>query len=178
MERHPGRLHNRFLGDPVEWILRNAPCDVVLAEDHEFDSVSEITVLTDRSPYDPSKVRIADALANEMDATVRLVYATKSSESSDLRQGIEEYHDELVALCSVPVTTEIIETDGTDQELIAIAQTASFLVMSRTHKFRHQLRSSQVDRVIDAVECPALGVYAHESDRPGLLGRLVERFVF
>lgn len=178
MERHPGRLRHRFLGSPVEWILRHAPCDVVLVEDREFDTVSEITVLTDRSPYDPSKVRIADALASELGVTVRLVYAVESSATTDFKQTIEDYHSELVELCSAPVTTEIVETDGSLRELISLAQTAEFLIVSRNHKLRYEFRSSLIDRVIDAVECPALGVHTHESERPGILGRLIERLFF
>ncbi|WP_101296120.1 amino acid permease [Halegenticoccus soli] len=178
MERQPGRLRHRFLGSPVEWILRHAPCDVVLVEDREFDDVSEITVLTDQGPYDPSKVRIADALASELGVAVRLVYAVESSVTTDFKRTIEDYHSELVDLCSAPVTTEIAETDGSIQDLSSIAQSAEFLVMSRNHKLRYEFQSSPTDRVIDAVECPALGVHTHESDRPGLLGRLVERIVF
>lgn len=178
MERHPGRLRHRFVGNPVEWILRHSPCDVVLVEDRAFDDVSEITVLTDRSPYDPSKVGIADALASELGATIRLVYAVEPSATSDFRETIDDYHSELIELCSAPVTTEIIETDGSLRELISIAQSAEFLVMSRNHKLRYEIRTSFVDRVIDAVECPALGVHTHESERPGILGRLIERLVF
>lgn len=178
MERHPGRLRHRFLGSPVEWILRHAPCDVVLVEDREFDDVSEITVLTDRSPYDPSKVRIADALASELGATVRLVYTVESSAATDFKRTIDDYHSELDELCSAPVTTEIVETDGSLRDLISIAQTAEFLIMSRNHKLRYKFRSSLIDRVIDTVECPALGVHTHESDRPGIVGRLIERLVF
>ncbi|MFC7225683.1 amino acid permease [Halalkalicoccus sp. GCM10025322] len=178
MERHPGRFRHRFFGSPVEWILRHAPCDVVLVEDREFETISEVTVLTDRSPYDPSKVRIADALASELNATVRLVYAVEASATTDFKQTIEDYHTELVELCSAPVTTEVVTTDGSTQELITIAQTAEFLVMSRNHKLRYEIKSSPVDRVIDAIDCPSIGVHTHESDRPGFLGRIIERLVF
>jgi amino acid transporter/nucleotide-binding universal stress UspA family protein len=178
MERHPGRLHHQFFGKPVEWILRKAPCDVVLVEDRSFDTVSEVTVLTDRSPYDPSKVRIADALASEVGATVRLVYTVQPSATTDFRETIEEYHSELIDLCSAPVATEIVETDGSVQELVAIAQRAEFLIMSRNHKLRYEFRRSRVDRVLDTVECPAVGVHAHKSERAGLPDRVFERIAF
>ena len=88
MERYPGGLRHRFFGSSVEWILRRAPCDVVLVEDREFDSVAEITVLTDQGPYDPSKVRVADALASELGATVRLVYAVESPATNEFKETI------------------------------------------------------------------------------------------
>jgi amino acid transporter/nucleotide-binding universal stress UspA family protein len=178
MERHPGRLEHHFIGSPVEWILRHAPCDIVLAEDRLFDSVSEITVLTDQSPYDSSKVQIADALASELGATVRLVYAVESSAATDFKRTIDDYHSELVDLCSAPVTTEIVETDGSVQDLISIAQTAEFLILSRNYRLSHEIRDSVSDQITDAVEVPVLGVHTHESDRPGLLGRILERLVF
>ena len=178
MERKPGRLQHLIVGNPVEWILRHSPCDVVLVEDRDFDTVSEITVLTDRTPYDPSKVRIADALASELGASVRLVYAVESSATSDFKETIDDYHAELVDICSAPVTTEIVETDGSLAELISVARTAEFLVMSRNHRMKYIVRTSLVDRVLDAVDVPALGVHTHESDRPGLFGRLVERLFF
>jgi amino acid transporter len=178
MERKPGRLQHLLVGNPVEWILRHSPCDVVLVEDRDFDTVSEITVLTDRTPYDPSKVRIADALAGELGASVRLVYAVQSTASSDFRATIDDYHDELVGICSAPVTTEVVETDGSLAELISVARTAEFLVVSRNHRLKHVVRSSLADRVLDTVDVPALGVHTHESDRPGLFGRVVERFLF
>jgi len=178
MERSPGGLRQQFVGTPVGWILRHAPCEVVLVEDREFAAVSEVTVLTDRSPYDPAKVRIADALATEFDATVRLVYATETPVAADFRQTIDDYHSELVDLCSAPVTAEIVETDGSLTDLIETARTAEFLVMSRNYRLRDELRGSSVDRIIDAVDSPALGVHTHESERPGLLGRIAERLLF
>lgn len=178
MERHPGRLRHHFIGNPMEWILRHAPAEVVLVEDRGYDTVSEITVLTDRSPYDPEKVRIADALAREMGATIRLVYAIESSAATSFRETIGDYHTDLVDLCSAPVTTEIVETDGSLQDLIDIARSAEFLVLSRNYRLRHELRDSLSDKVIDAVQIPALSVHTHESDRPGLVRRIVERLVF
>ncbi|ELY66544.1 universal stress protein [Natrinema versiforme] len=179
MERQPGGLRHQFIGSPIEWVLHRAPCDVVLVEDRDFDAVGEVTVLTDRSPFDPSKVRIADALATELDATVRLVYAIESSASTDLRRTIEDYQDELVDLCSAPVTTEIVETDGSVEGLITVAQTAEFLVIGRDGgRLQTVLGNDLADRLIDATESPALGVHAHDTHRPGLLGRIVERFVF
>ncbi|QSW98483.1 universal stress protein [Haloterrigena alkaliphila] len=178
MERHPGRLSHQFIGSPIEWILRHAPCDVLLVEDRAFDDVSEITVLTDQSPYDPSKVRIADALAGELGATVRLVYAIDESATTDFKRTLDDYHSELVDLCSAPVTTEIVETDGSVDDLITIAASTEFLVLSRNYRLSHELRDSVSDQVIDAVEIPVLGVHTHESKRPGPLGRLVERYVF
>ncbi|WP_247729926.1 amino acid transporter [Halovivax limisalsi] len=178
MERQPGGLRHRFIGSPVEWILRRAPCDVVLVEDRPFDEIDTITVLADQSPYDPAKVRIADALASEMDATIDLVYAVEGASTGDFERTIADYHAELAALCTAPVTTEIVETDGSARDLIELGRSAEFLIMSRTPGLRNELRDGLADRVIESVECPALGVHAHESDRPGLLGRLVERFVF
>jgi len=178
MERHPGRLSHQFIGSPIEWILRHAPCDVILAEDRAFDDVSEITVLTDRSPYDPSKVQIADALAGELGATIRLVYAVEQSVTSDFKETLDDYHGELTELCSAPVTTEIVETDGSVEDLITVAGTAEFLVLSRNYRLRHELRDSVSDQIIDTVQIPALGVHTHEAERPGLLGRLLERVVF
>jgi amino acid transporter/nucleotide-binding universal stress UspA family protein len=178
MERHPGRLSHQFIGSPIEWILRHAPCDVILAEDRAFDDVSEITVLTDQSPYDPSKVQIADALAGELGATIRLVYAVEQSVTSDFKETLDDYHSELTALCSAPVTTEIVETDGSIEDLITVAQTAEFLVLSRNYRLRHELRDSVSDQIIDTVQIPALGVHTDEAERPGLLGRLLERIVF
>ncbi|WP_049928510.1 universal stress protein [Halopiger goleimassiliensis] len=177
LERRPDYLEQQFLGGSIEWILRHAPCDVLLAEDRSFDDVSEITVLTDRGPYDPSKVRIADALASELGATIRLVYAVEESATSDFKETLDDYHEELVALCSAPVTTEIVETES-DEDLIGVAESAEFLVTSRNYRLGHELRESTTDRIIDAVNVPAVGVHTHESKRPGLIGRLVERFVF
>lgn len=178
MERQPG-LRHQFLGSPTEWILHRAPCDVVLVEDRDFEQVSEVTVLTDRSPYDPSKVKIADALAEELDATVRLVYAVDTSAPADLRQTIHDYQTELVEICSAPVTTEIVEADDRLRDLITVAETAEFLVVGLNgNGLRYVFLDSPEDKLIDAVASPALGVHAHESGRPGLLGRLVERVVF
>ncbi|OLZ40675.1 amino acid transporter [Natrinema saccharevitans] len=179
MERQPGGLRHQLIGSPVEWILEHAPCDVVLVEDRDFDAVSEVTVLTDRSPFDPSKVRIADALAGEFDATVRLVYAVESSASADLKRTVEEYQAELSELCSASVTTELVETDGSVSALIDIARDAEFLVVGRSGgRLRPVFGNDLADRLIDATDSPALGVHAHESRRPGLVGRIVERFVF
>ncbi|MFW5959272.1 MAG: amino acid permease [Natronomonas sp.] len=179
MERQPGGLRGLFVGTPVEWILHHAPCNVVLVEARrQIDPVSEITVITDQTPYDPAKVGIADAVASEMGATVRLVYVVESSAASDLRRTIDEYQTELSDLCSASVVTEIVETDGSLEELISTAGDAEFLVLSRTHRTRDIFGENPADRVIDAVESPVLGIHVHESERPGFLGRLLERFLF
>lgn len=73
---------------------------------------------------------------------------------------------------------EIVEAEGSVEDMISIAQTAEFLILSRNYRRQHELRDSLSDQIIDAVQCPALGVHTHESDRPGIVGRVIERLVF
>ena len=62
--------------------------------------------------------------------------------------------------------------------MIAIGETAEFLILSRNYRLRHELQDSLSDQIIDAIGSPALGVHTHESDRPGIVGRIIERIVF
>ncbi|SEV87768.1 amino acid permease [Halobacterium jilantaiense] len=163
------RLRSRLLGDPIDWVVRHAPCDVLLVENRGYDSPQNVVLEGDGGPYDPATVAVADTLAGAAAGHVTLRFPLSETHPDTRQATIHAYQDELAGLLSAPVRTADLRPDG--------GQTPDPDVVVRTG-FRQRVGGGRGDHTPTAVDCTEVTVYPHESRQPGLLRRLAERLVF
>ncbi len=170
-EHEPLRLRSRVLGDPIDWVVRHAPCNVLLVDLQEYEAPEKIALADESGPYAPLAVSVAEAIAGANDGAVTLWHLPAEEATDERDQTIEEYQADLAAMLSVPVRTEQVRTDGGQSSL-------PDLLVRRGQD--HRLRSSLVNSHERFPEpaCTTITVYPHSSDRPGLLRRFIERRVF
>ncbi|MBZ6496955.1 amino acid permease [Natrinema longum] len=178
LERSDEPLYAPIFGTTVEWISRNAPCDVLLIEDRDLDQIESVAVITNRGPFDPQKITVANAVAGEAGGSIELVYPLESTAAEAQHETIDEYLAELESLCTVPVNRSIIETDDPEQDFVLMTNSADILIIGTDGgRIRGNLFGRPADRIIDNIDCTAIQV---ESKREGSgpLRRIVERIVF
>ncbi|MDS0476798.1 amino acid permease [Natrinema sp. 1APR25-10V2] len=178
LERSDEPLYAPIFGTTVEWITRNAPCDVLLVEDRDVEQIDSVTVVTDRGPFDPQKITVANALASEAGGHIDLVYPLGTTATATQRGTVNEYLAELESLCSVPVNRSIIETNDPERDFVSVTTADEILVIGTDGgRIRGNLFGRPADRIIDGVDCTAVQVKSKQN-KSGLLRQLVERLVF
>ena len=178
MERRPERLHTSVFDDEVGWIRRHAPCDVVELEDRGLEDVETVAVVSDRGPYDPAKVAVADALAAESDAAVRLLFAVSPGAPPQQRKTVQDYLGELESRISSPVSSEVIEGDDRALSLTDAAGDAGIVVVGAGDSgLKAAVFGEPSERVIEEVGATAVAVKG-ENGRAGRLRGFVESRVF
>ena len=164
------RLRSRLIGDPIDWMVRHAPCDVLLVDNQGYDSPQEIELLGDGSPFDPTAIAVTDtvAVANDGQVTLRFLPSTTPAEKRE--RTVQEYRDELAGLLSVSV--ELDTTPTAD----AVASTPDVRIQRGAD---YRLRGAFLDRKPRAPSnCTAITVYPEKANQPGFVRRLVERVLF
>ncbi|WP_323191926.1 amino acid permease [Halostella sp. PRR32] len=178
LERADDPLYAPLLGSNIEWVSRHAPCDVLLIEERDLAGIDAITVVTDRGPFDPQKIAIADALASEAGARIDLLYPVERNATTAQRETVEDYLSELESLCSVPVKRSVVSTDDPTEDFVAVTDPADVLIIGTDGGRIHgNLFGRPADWIVDKVDCTAIQVQPNGS-RPGLFRRLFERVVF
>jgi nucleotide-binding universal stress UspA family protein len=178
MERSDDPLYAPVFGTSIEWVTREAPCDVLLIEDRDIDRIDAVTVVTDRGPFDPRKIAVANALAGEAGASIDLVYPLDSAATETRRETIDEYLGELESLCSVPVNRSLVQTDDPERDFVSVTAPSDVLVIGTDGgRIRGNLFGRPADRIVDSVDCTAIQVESNR-ERSGPLRRVVERVVF
>lgn len=180
LERDRTQLHERIFGNETDWLLKNAPCDVMLVEDRGFDGADEIAVVAARGAYDPIKLLIADAVAEETGASIHLIQALGEDAPESQREDVEQYHQELISICTVEARSSVIETDDRVAGLARFVGDADLLVTGvDSSGLRSRLFGSPSNQLVESVECAAVMVQGHDSTRAqGLLGRVLMNYVF
>ena len=79
LERESSLLGSTLPASELDWVVRHAPCDVLLFDGETDTYATDVAVVTDRSRHDPAKVRIADEIAAANGGTVHLVYGVSPS---------------------------------------------------------------------------------------------------
>ncbi len=160
----------QVLADPVE-VVRHAPCGVLLVDNVGYDSPEHVVLSGRSGPYPPLAVDVASAVAAANGGELSLWYPADHEGTDEYRQTIEDYQSELSELLSVPVRVESSRADG-------------------GHPSQPDLlvRPGADDRLRDALfddrptfpnpGCTTVTVYPHESRRPPLARRLLERVTF
>ena len=170
-EHEPLRLRSRLLGDPIDWVVRHAHCDVLLVDNLGYDAPERIAIADDGGPYPPLAVSVAEAIAEANDGSVTLWFRDDAGTTDERRRTMEDYKDDLAELIAVPVRAERVRTDGG-------TPTPPDLLVRRGAD--HRLRSVLVDRgqAFSDPGCTTVTVYPHESRMPSLGRRLLERGAF
>ena len=66
-EHEPLRLRSRLLGDPIDWVVRHATCDVLLVDNLGYDSTGRVVLVDDGGPPAPLPTSVASTLATAAD---------------------------------------------------------------------------------------------------------------
>jgi amino acid transporter/nucleotide-binding universal stress UspA family protein len=170
-EHEPLRLRSRLLGDPIDWVVRHAHCDVLLVDNLGYDRPARIALSSDGGPYPPLAVNVAEAVAAAEGSELSLWYPENAAESDQYKRTIGEYQSELSELLSVPVRSELFRADGGQPS------TPDVVVRRGADE---RLRNVLFDDgpVFPSPGCTTITVYPHESSRPRLGRRLLERVTF
>jgi amino acid transporter len=170
-EHEPLRLRSRLFGDPIDWVVRHAPCDVLLVDNLGYDGPEHVALSGDNGPYPPLAVNVAEATAAANAGSVSLWYPADRERTDQYRRTLDEYQSDLSSLLSVPVHVESGRTDGG-------RPIEPDLVVRRGVDDR--LRAALFDDrpVFPTPGCTTVTVYPHENRRPTLARRLLERITF
>ena len=180
IERDRAEFHRRLFGGETEWILDNAPCDVVMVEDRGFDGADEIAVVASRGAYDPLKLLVADAIAEETGAGINLVQALPENAPDSQRETVERYHTDLISICTVPARSTVIETDDRTKGLARFVGDADLLVTGVDRAgISGRVLGRPGNELVDSVDCTALMVQTHDDrDKGGVVRRLLMDHLF
>ncbi|MFP8955638.1 amino acid permease [Natrialbaceae archaeon A-CW3] len=178
-ERRQADFHRRLFGGETDWLLENAPCDVVLVEDDGFDGADEVAVVANRGAYDPLKLLFADAVAEETGAEINLLQAIPADAPESQRETVERYHEELLSILTVPARSTVIETDDEIRGLARFVGDADLLVtgVDRTG-LSARLLGRPGNRLVDSVDVTAAMVQSRDGRRSGLFERLLMDHLF
>ncbi len=174
------RLRTLF-GRDTDWIMKNAPCDVVFVQHAHPVEVDEIAIVTDRSPFnDPLKVELADSMADVLGARVRFLFPVEENASDELLETIEDYHADLDDLCTVPVESTIVQADDAVDGLKRELASADLVMLSTvTHRRLPDLLVEQrADRIAGVLEQPVLLVHSKKTRRGSFLRPVLDRVLF
>ncbi|NHN43245.1 amino acid permease [Halorubellus sp. JP-L1] len=170
-EHEPLRLRSRVIGDPIDWVVRHAPCDVILVDNLGYDDPEYVVLSGDSGPYDPLAVAVSEAVAGGNGGHVSLWFPDEVDGTDEREQTLRDYQSELSEQLSVPVVVEAVQADGGRPG-------DGDLVVRRGQD--HRLRSAALDDrpTYPSPGCTTVTVYPRSSRRPGILRRIVERNVF
>ena len=174
VERRVEEFHELYGEGLNEHVLRNAPCSVLLVEDRGFDGADEVAVATNSGTYDPVKLLVADAIAEETGATLTLLQTVPEGVSEDRRAVVQEYHDELSRILTAPVHSRILETDDRIEGLSRFAESADLLVTTTERRgLRGAVFGRPGDRLVDSVDCTAVMVQPPDKRQSGFIQRVL-----
>ena len=174
LERRVEELYELYRGGLNKYVLKNAPCAVLLVEDRGFDGADEIVVGTNSGTYDPVKLLVANEIAEGTGATLTLLQTVPADASDERRAVVQEYHDNLRRILTVDADSRVLETDDRVEGLSRFAESADLLVTTTQRRGLQGVVSGYPgDRLVDNVDCTAVMVQPPDKRRSGLIQRAV-----
>ncbi|GAB7090101.1 APC family permease [Halorubrum luteum] len=174
LERRVEELHELYGEGLNEHVLKNAPCGVLLVEDRGFEGADEIAVATSRGVYDPEKLLVADAIAEETGATLTLLQTVPEGAPDERKRAVQQYHDELRRVLTVTADSRILETDDRVEGLAQYANAADLLVTTTERRgLRGAVFGRPGDRLVDTVDITAIMVQPADQRQTGLIQRVL-----
>jgi amino acid transporter len=170
-EHEPLRLRSRLFGDPIDWVVRHAPCDVLLVDNLGYDQPETVALSGDGTPYTPLAVTVAEAVASASEGRISLWYPTNGNRTDQQKSTISDYESTLSETLSVGIQTEPVRSDGGHRP-----QPGLLVRRGEDHRFRSMLFNDRP--TVPSPGCTTVTVYPRESRRKGLTHRLLESVLF
>ena len=172
-EHEPLRLRSRIVGDPIDWVVRHAPCDVLLVENLGYDAPQRVALSGRGSPYSPVVVDVAGAVSGANGGELSLWHTADSDTdgSTPHTETMNDYRSELAELLSVPVTVEWLQSDGGQ-----LPQPEVVIRRGADDRLRDIVLADRP--LVPSPGCTTVTVYPHESRQRGFVHRLLERLAF
>ena len=179
-EWRPEHWHAELLGSDVDWFMKHAPCTTVFLQDRGFQNISEIAVLTQRRPYEPTKVALANAIASEHGATIRFVTAVEPGVSDEQLTVTREFLHDLEGLCSVETKSEVIQVSDAVTGLVAAASSSDLAIVGTVARSRaHEMMlGDPASEISSQLACSVLLVHPPKSKGTTLVQAVVERVAY
>ena len=170
-EHEPLRLRSRLFGDPVDWIVRHAPSDVLLVDDVGYGALRHVALSGDGTPYESRVVTLAETVATANEGTISLLYPTDVDRTDRHERTIETLKVEMIEKLTVPVRSAAIRPDG--GELLA----PDVIVRDGDNR---RLREVLFDDrpTVTSPDVPTITVYPEKTRRGSIVRRVLERLVF
>jgi nucleotide-binding universal stress UspA family protein len=179
LERDSSLLGSSLPASELDWVVRHAPCDVLLLDGDGGEAITDVAVLADRGTYDPEKVGFADDVAAATGGTVHLLYDTADSSTPGRRQTIADYLDELAASCRSPVETTVTggaESRGSIHDVIERMDLV--VVGPQQSPWHRRLLGWSDEPLAGHRDSLVIEMHGRNDEKPGFLRRLAERVFF
>ncbi|EMA59438.1 amino acid permease-associated protein [Halorubrum kocurii JCM 14978] len=174
LERRVEELYEPYRRGLNKYVLKNAPCAVLLVEDRGFDGADEIAVATNSGTYDPVKLLVANEIAEGTGATLTLLQTVPADASDERRAVVQEYHDNLRRILTVDADSRVLETDDRVEGLSRFAESADLLVTTTQRRgLQGAVFGRPGDRLVDSVDCSAVMVQPPDKRQSGLIQRAI-----
>jgi nucleotide-binding universal stress UspA family protein len=170
-EHEPLRLRSRLLGDPVDWVVRHAHCDVLLVDNLGYDAPGEVVLAGDGGPFEPTAVHVAEAVAVANDARLSLWNPNGEDDGAAADSEGRAYEAELSSMLSASVAPDPYRPDGG-------RESRPDLVVRLGPD--HRLLAAAFDRrpTLPAPDCTTVTAFPRDERRPGFVRRTIESLVF
>ncbi len=169
-EHEPLRLRSRLVGDPVDWVVRHAPCDVLLVDNLGYDRPERVVLSGTGGPFSPLAVTVADAIGAANGGDISLWFASERSAGDGRRRALDEYRSGLSAMLSAPVRSAQTRADGGQPDPDVVVRRGT----------DQRLRTALFDNrpPVPGPGCTTITVYPRESRRSSFVRRLLEQATF
>lgn len=144
---------------------------MLLVDNIGYDRPERIVLSGENGPYPPLAVNVAETVTAANEGSIFLWYPEDHGTTDQHRRTIDEYQSELAAMLFVPVHGEPLRTDGGQP-----SRPDLLVRRGADDGLRDALFNDRP--VFPSPGCTTVTVYPHESRRPGLTRRLLERITF
>ncbi|CCC41772.1 amino acid permease [Haloquadratum walsbyi] len=170
-EHEPLRLRSRVLDDPIDWVVRHSPCDVLLVDNLGYNRPEQVVLSGGGGPYPPPAVNVAEAIATANKSDISLWYPADPNETDKYRQAINDYRIALSEMLPVSVQVESPRADGG-------RPSNPDVVVRRGNVERLRSVLSNDTLIFPRPGCTTITVYPHNAGQSRLIRWLFERLTF
>ena len=149
--------------------------DAVLLTGEDIGEIKTIAVLGSGGPYDVLKICMATKLAEQEEASIRLIHVVDPSTSRAQIRSLERFHEELGELLEVPTESRVVESEDLLAALTTEVDDVDLVIVGAPigrHFFTYL-----IDRIVQRVEAPVLLVRVAERRERTTLRSTFDRLV-
>ena len=169
-----------IIRDDIEWILENAPCEGLLVDSGNEETVESISLVSTQPTFNTTEILVSDIIATQLDCTIDIIQVLEEKEYEEEYESTREYHNKIISELESDAKSTILKSN---EKLTAINRFVDdeSIVVSRLGitTLRGRISGGLSSQMANTLNCTSLLVYSEkELDYDTLLQRLLINYIF
>lgn len=170
----------RSINKDTKWVIENAPCESIVLNDGDIDTVEKVSIVTQNLYFSPTKLLVADSISRSNNAILEITHIVNKNASDAKLDTVREYQDQIKSIVKSTSNMRIIKSNDPINEFKNLSSDSDYSIINLDiSTIRKRVFYNSSIEKMNMINHPSLLVYSeYNLQYNTIYKRMIVKYVF